>query len=50
MVVYSFSSSTPPKKNPNKQTNYNRHLGIDYEKNGIAIWNVILDYETIIFL
>ena len=23
------------------------HLGIDYERNGIAVWKLILDYETI---
>ena len=25
---------------------YNQQLDIDYKKNGIAIWKVILDYET----
>ena len=26
--------------------NYNRHLGIDYERNRFAIWKVIPDYKT----
>ena len=37
--------------NFNNNKNDDRHLDIDYKRNGIALWKVILDYETItIFL
>ena len=41
----SYRPPPPLKKNKTKKNKW--HLGIDYKRNGIVIWKVILDYGTI---